>query len=164
MLHRCNETTWRHVGRAVLLRAAVEISLGDDVPLLTALEVVLLHALDVLVVEALLLHEVSLPRVGMESMSILPLGHLGSVLCNSETIYVLNFLRGNQYSLFSLHIQAYSLTPILLFNFEGLGHLDSQEDQTGRHPVFGNLVPVQSVTCLSNSTRTFRMCTKPQTV
>ena len=93
MLHRCNETTWRHVGRAVLLRAAVEISLGDDVPLLTALEVVLLHALIVLVVEALLLHEVSLPRVGMESMSILPLGHLGSVLCNSETISVLNFLR-----------------------------------------------------------------------
>ena len=75
----------------VLQRPGVEISLRDDALLQTALEVVLLQALHVSSVQALLL--LLLPssiavqqRVGVDIMSISPLGHLGSAHCNSEII------------------------------------------------------------------------------
>ena len=86
------ETTLLHVDSVVLLHAAVDNSLSDDVLLQTALEVVLPHALNVLVVadvEALLpfpISRVLLPRVGKETTSILTLCHPGTAHCNSETL------------------------------------------------------------------------------
>jgi len=83
------ETTLLHVDSVVLLHAAGNNSLSDDVLLQTALEVVLPHALNVLVVadvKALLLFPISrvlLPRVGKETTSILTLCHPGTAHCNS---------------------------------------------------------------------------------
>ena len=85
LLQCSKKTMWLHVESIVLLCAAVEISLRDNVLLKIALEVVLLHALNVLAVadvEALMLlpptSRVLLPRVGMEITPILPLCHLGT--------------------------------------------------------------------------------------
>ena len=86
------ETTLLHVNSIVLLHATVDVSLSDGVLLQTALEVVLPHALNVLVVdvEALLLllpiSTVLLTRVGMEIPSIPTLCHLGTAHCNSEML------------------------------------------------------------------------------
>ena len=86
------EITLLHVNSIVLLHATVDVSLSDGVLLQTALEVVLPHAFNVLVVadvEALLLLPISrvlLPRVGMEISSILTLCHPGTAHCNSETL------------------------------------------------------------------------------
>merc|ERR1719370_1616485 len=83
------ETTLLHVDSVVLLHATGNNSLSDDVLLQTALEVVLPHALNVLVVadvKALLLFQISrvlLPRVGKETTSILTLCHPGTAHCNS---------------------------------------------------------------------------------
>ena len=83
------KTMWLHIDSIVLLCAAVEISLTASRMLQTALEVVLLHALNVLVVadvEVMLLplptSRVLLLRARMEITPILC--HLGTAHCNSE--------------------------------------------------------------------------------